>query len=224
MTSAPHSPSVAAACGPCTSSPASTTLIPSNAPATGQTSHSSGTRSSISWPPRSWSSPSVGEAEVRDPPQPLLEGDDQLAAGEMGAEATMPAGGERQVLGELAPELELVGVVELARIPIGRGQPEPHDVALLHRAAVEVDVLGDVSAVLDEQPVEPAELLDGVGDQLGMLDERPPVGLVRREVVEDVAQLAPGRVEAGQHDREAQRQHVLVRQRRTVRPRPGAGR
>src|SRR5215471_7388015 len=46
-TSAPHSPSVAAACGPWTNSPASTTLIPSNAPAT---CSSSSVRHDGRWP------------------------------------------------------------------------------------------------------------------------------------------------------------------------------
>ena len=84
----------------------------------------------------------------------------------------MAAGGEAEVLGELAVQLELVGVLELAWVTVGRRQPEPHDVALLHRAAVEVDVLGDVAAVLDEQAVQADELLDGVGDQLGLVDQQ----------------------------------------------------
>ena len=196
MTSAPHSPSVAAACGPCTSSPASTTLIPSSAPATAQTSHCSGTRSSISCRRAPASSPSSARRKSGIRRSHSSRATISSLRARWEPRQRWPPAANAEVLGELTVQLELVGVVELAGITIGRRQPEPHDVALLHRAAVEVDVLGDVAAVLDEQAVEADELLDGVGDQLGLVDERPTVGLMGRQVVEDVPQLAARRVEA----------------------------
>ncbi len=128
----------------------------------------------------------------------------------------MGAGGEAEVTVGAAIEHELVGPLELARVAVGGRQPEPDDVALAHGAAVELDVLVDVAAVLDDQAVEAEELLDRLRDPLGVLDQQRPIVGMGGEVVEDVAEGAAGGVEAGGHQRQAERDHDVAGQRLAV--------
>lgn len=106
-------------------------------------------------------------------------------------------GAERQVLVDApAPDDEPVGLGILAGIAVGGGDPEPDDVALLQVQPVELTGFPHLAARLEHQRVEPEELLDGRRDHLGLGDDPLPVLLVAREVGDDEAERAAGRVEA----------------------------
>src|SRR6185437_3868149 len=104
----------------------------------------------------------LGDELVPDP-----EGGGQLPAGEVEAEAPVGAEAEGDVPGLRPVEVDVGGVVEEGRTPVGRRDREHDHVAGAHRAAVEVDVPGDLAAGEDDG-VHPQELLDG---------RRPDVGV-----------------------------------------------
>ena len=113
------------------------------------------------------------------------------------------------VLGPI--EHDLVGLLEQLGIAVGCRERQQHPLVLLHRAAVEVTVLGDHAGHGDGR-VRPQELLDGGRHELGLTGQAAPVVGVRGEVPDAGSDGAPRRVDAGdqqQHDRSA---HVLVRQ------------
>ena len=82
----------------------------------------------------------VGEAVVGDAGVQLLEGDAQLHAGEVGAEAEVVAAAEGEVLVRLAVEVDDVGG-ELGLVVVGGAEHEGDAVALLDLDVVERDVL-----------------------------------------------------------------------------------
>ena len=65
---------------------------------------------------------------------------------------------------------ERVRVLELVRIAVGRRERQQHPVVLLHRTAVEVDVLGDHAGHRDRR-VGAEELLERERHDLGLVDQ-----------------------------------------------------
>ena len=70
----------------------------------------------------------------------LVERDAPFQAGQGGAEAEVDAVAERQVLPDLAVDVEPVAVGEPAVVAVGRTDQEHHDAAFGHRLAVVLDV------------------------------------------------------------------------------------
>src|ERR1700756_3538444 len=71
------------------------------------------------------------DPERRDAPEELAERDAQLPPGEVGAQAAVRAGDERQVPVRRAIEAEAARVLELGRIVVGRGDQALNHLALL---------------------------------------------------------------------------------------------
>ena len=91
---------------------------------------------------------------------------------------------------------ERVGILELVRIAVGRRERQQHPVVLLHRAAVEVDVLGDHAGHRD-RGVRTEELLERERHDLGVVDEALLVVGVLGEVPQRRADRRPGGVDPG---------------------------
>ncbi len=126
----------------------------------------------------------------------------------------MVAGAEPEMVCEVgALRVEDVRVLEDAGVVVGRGQAEPHQIALADRQTVEVEVAGGLAAVLDDQAVEAQDLLDRLRPQFGFVEQPLPVFGVGGHVQECVAERAAGGVEPGRHDAHAQGQDRLVRDR-----------
>ena len=153
----------------------------------------------------------IGELERREPGEELLDGHPHLEAGEVGAEAAVDAEAEGGVAVLQAVDDDLVGAVEQRRVAVGRRERQQHPVVDLHRAAVEVVVLGD-HAGHRHRGVGPQQLLDGHRHQLGLGDHAAPVVRVRGEVPEARADGAPRRVDAGQQQQHHRAADVLVGQ------------
>src|SRR5690606_14972961 len=62
---------------------------------------------------------------------------------------------------------------------------------------------------LEDQRVHAEELFDGPGDQVGVVDDGLPVGVVAGQVGVDVAEGAAGGVQPGEHQRQADGEDVL---------------
>jgi hypothetical protein len=101
----------------------------------------------------------------REPLQDLFEGDATLESRERGAEAEMGAEAERQVLADVAVDVEPVAVRVPAVVAVGRSDQEHHDASFGHRLAVVLRVAGDVARHMRRRRLEPEELLERVRDQ-----------------------------------------------------------
>jgi len=101
----------------------------------------------------------VGQAELRDPLQPDLEGDPEFHARQVGAEAAVDAEAERGVPVDLTVDDDLIGAVELGRVAIGRRERQQDPVVGRHVDAAPVHVFLD-QACHGDRCVSPEELLD----------------------------------------------------------------
>ena len=81
-----------------------------------------------------------------------------------GAEAEVDAVPEREVLADLAMDVEPVGVVELALVAVGGADEEQDRAALRDGLPVDLDVARDVAPDVGRRRLEAQQLLDRVGD------------------------------------------------------------
>ena len=117
----------------------------------------------------------------------------------------MDAEPERRVAILLAVDDELVGPVEELGVAVGGRERKQHPVVLLHRAAVEVDVLGDHAGHRD-RGVEPQELLDREVGRVEVGDEALQIIRMLRQVPDRRTDRRPRGVDPGdeqQHDHAA---------------------
>src|SRR5260370_29980230 len=84
----------------------------------------------------------VGDVVIRNDLVPLLQRHGQPLAGEVGAEAAVRPGAERDVPGAAAVEVNLLRARVRLRVPAGHAERERHHVAGLDRAAVELEIPG----------------------------------------------------------------------------------
>lgn len=130
----------------------------------------------------------------------------------------MRAGAECQAAVPAAVEDNRLGVREDSRVAIRRIGRQPHHVAGLHVAAMEVDVARDLAC----RPGEgegPQHLLDGGRDDLRFVDDSLAVCRVHGEVPEGVTELLLDGIEAGEDEHLADRQQVLIADQFAVDPR-----
>ena len=77
----------------------------------------------------------------------------------------MDAVAEREVLADVAPDIEAVTVGEATIVAIGRANQEHHDAAFRHRLAVVLDIAAHVAGDVGRGWLVAKELLDGIRDQ-----------------------------------------------------------
>ena len=85
----------------------------------------------------------LGDLDVAEAPEQLLEHDPHLGPGQVGAQAVVRADAERDVGVRAAVDEHLVGAVEHRLVPVGRLVEQEDLVARLQRLAVQLVVLGD---------------------------------------------------------------------------------
>src|SRR5581483_8242161 len=129
----------------------------------------------------------VFEAEFGDAGQPFLEGDAELEAGEVGAEAAVDAETEGDVAVLRAVEDD----------PVGVGERQEDLVPGLKDVAVEFDFFDD-EAGHGDGGVGPEEFFGGGGEEPGMLDEPVAVVGMTGEMPEAGADGAPSGVDPGE--------------------------
>src|SRR5918999_4986981 len=114
----------------------------------------------------------VGQAGQQGPERQL-----QLQAPEGCPQAVVDAGPEAEVLGRArAGQVEAVGVVEHRRVAVGRAEQQPQLGSLGHGDPGDLDVLQDPAFEHLQGGVVAQQLLDGPGEQAGVLAE--PLQLV----------------------------------------------
>src|SRR5262245_56499147 len=93
----------------------------------------------------------AGKPELGDTPEPLLKGDLQLHAGEIGTEAAVDAETERGMPVFLAFDHNLVRIGDKAGIPIGSGERKQNHLAGAVAAATEDRVVLDLAGHCDRR-------------------------------------------------------------------------
>ena len=164
------------------------------------------TRGPRTWPMLQRTSPA--SSKLREAGDELLDRHLQLEAGEVRAEAAVDAEAEGGVAVLLPVDDERVGILEHVRITVGGRERQQHVVVLLHRAAVEVDVLGDHAGHRD-RGVRTEELLERERHHLGIVGETLTVLRVLREVPDRRTDRRPRRVDAGDEQQEDRAADVL---------------
>ena len=126
----------------------------------------------------------VGESLARvavdlplgEPLEHLFERDAPFEAGERGAEAEVDAEAEREVLADLAVDVEPVAVRVAPVVAVRRADEEQHDAAFGHRLAVELHVARRrTRPTCGAGRLEAQQLLDRVRDERRILDELAPL-------------------------------------------------
>ena len=138
-----------------------------------------------------------------------LEGDPAFQAPELRADAVVVTVAEREMVDRRPPHVEAIGVGEVARVPVGRGQHRHHELAAADRLAGAGDVLGGHPADELHGAVVAEELLDGVPDEPRLAPE--PLQLIRmpQERGEAVAEQVGGDLVAGVEQEQRVREQLV---------------
>lgn len=135
---------------------------------------------------------------MREATGELLEEDLHLHAGEVLAEALVHAVAEGQVLhGVRAADVDAVRVVEVARVVVGRRAGDEQLGALGDRDATDRGVPGGAPPPGRDRAGVAQALLDGVGDQVGVLADLVPHGAVLEQELDHVGGGVGGRLVGG---------------------------
>ena len=111
------------------------------------------------------------DLEVGQPLQDLRDHLGELDARQVRAHAAVDAHAERQMPVRVAVDHERVGIGECVLVAARGDLAEQHAVALAHRAALELEVLGDGAGVRARRRVEAEELLGGRDEQVGIVEQ-----------------------------------------------------
>ena len=101
-------------------------------------------------------------------------------------------------------------VGELGLVGVGRADHDDDVIALVHRATRQLGVLHRHAGHHHDRGLPAEELLDGVGDDVGVLDELAAVLGVLRQEGEHAVERGGDRVEPGDQEQEADVEDVLA--------------
>ena len=154
----------------------------------------------------------VGELEVREALQELVDGDGQLEPGQVRAQAAVDAETERGVAVLQAVDDDLVGALEHLGVAVGGRERQQHPLGGLHRAAVEVVVLAQPSGPSSRarRPAA-APRWRSAGGRARTTQAAAVLGVLG-EVPQRRADGAPRRVDAGEQQQDDRTADVLGRQ------------
>ena len=113
---------------------------------------------------------------------------------------------------DLAVEAHHVAVGELGLVGVGRADHDHHLVPGVDWASAELGVGDGDAGDAHDRGLPPQQLLDGVGDELGVLHELATVLRVLGQEGEHAVQGGRHRVEAGDEEEEADVEDVLAGQ------------
>ena len=149
---------------------------------------------------------------VGDAPEQLLEGHPPFESGERGAEAVVRAVAEREVTRDRSPDVEALGVRELAVVEVC-GTPDEHDPRPGgDRDPVQLDLPHRGARQHLRRRLDAQHLLDGRGEQRRVGDERGALVGMAGEQLGAVPDQARRGVVAGDEEQEREPEELLVGQ------------
>ena len=156
------------------------------------------------------------QLEPVEPREQVAEDRLDLDAREVRAQAEVLAEAEREVRVRAAVDAERERVVEHVLVAVRRREVQRELVAGTDRHAAHFAVLGRDAREVADRAHPAQDLLDRVGQQLGIVPELLPLGAVLAEREQPAADRVARRLVAGLDEQLAVREQLLVGERLTV--------
>ena len=141
----------------------------------------------------------------------LLQDDRHFHAADILAHALMRAIPEGQVIGRIvAPDIQLIGVLEMARIVVGRGHHHQDLATLGDNDPRNISIAGGNAPPRDHGPGMAQTFLDRRRDQAGIVADRLPLRRMAKQLAQRIGGCERGGFMRGDDDRHHHRVQIAV--------------
>ena len=110
---------------------------------------------------------------LRESLQDFVQGDTTFHPRQRSAQAEVNAVAEREVLTDIAVDVEPIGILVFVSVAVGGPREADHGAAGRHGPVVQFDVVCDVAGDVWRRRLKAQKFLDGIGDERAILE---PVG------------------------------------------------